>query len=231
MDIPCVFVAQREKMYLMNETTNFRSAKEFVGFGVREKEQGRRESISGPGSSLRATADTRKFLRDCLRELNVLSILDLGCGDWNWMREVELINGEGEPVQYQGWDADEALVANLNRAYGSDTCRFLCADIITEEYPQVDLIIARDVLFHLPLELATTVVDRARKTARYMLSTSFLGVTQNDDIQQYNDIVGWGFHKINLNAHPINLTEYMKAAFREDGNAHSGNERYICLYV
>lgn len=106
----------KEKMYFMNKTTNFKAAKEFVGFGMREREQGRRESISGPGSSLRATAVTRKLLRDCLCELNVSSILDLGCGDWNWLREVELINGEGEPVQYQGWDADETLVANLSCA-------------------------------------------------------------------------------------------------------------------
>lgn len=214
----------------MRKTLQFKAAKEFVNFGKREKEQGARESISGPGSSLSSSAATRKLLSICLNDIGVASILDLGCGDWNWMRELRLVNAAGAPVSYQGWEADETLVGELNAAYGTPTCLFSCSDIVTEDYPDVDLIIARDILFHLPIELSERVLAKVRDSARFLLSTSFLGVPQNSNIQQYNHIVNWGFYKINLNVHPFNLAENMKIAFREDENSHSGNQRYICLY-
>ena len=48
------------------------------------------ESASGPGSTLGATEPFRAMLPEIIRNLNVRSLLDAGCGDFNWMKEVDL---------------------------------------------------------------------------------------------------------------------------------------------
>jgi len=58
-----------------------------------------RESASGTGSELKRTHHLRRELAALLRELNVCSLLDLPCGDFNWMQHVNL----GE-IQYIGAD-------------------------------------------------------------------------------------------------------------------------------
>jgi len=49
---------------------------------------GEQESVSGNGSSLAATANLRQELPPLLAGLNVTSLLDAPCGDFNWMKEV-----------------------------------------------------------------------------------------------------------------------------------------------
>ena len=49
------------------------------------------ESRSGPGSgSDDVTVGTRDVLVEVLRTLQVGSMLDVGCGDWNWMKLLDL---------------------------------------------------------------------------------------------------------------------------------------------
>jgi len=65
---------------------------------------GQSESASGQGSSLAATENIRKELPRILKELNCRKIMDLGCGDFNWMRTVQL------EVDYLGVDVVEQVI-------------------------------------------------------------------------------------------------------------------------
>ncbi len=51
---------------------------------------GSQESRSGQGSELAATENLRAYLPELFERLNVRTFLDAPCGDWNWMREVDL---------------------------------------------------------------------------------------------------------------------------------------------
>jgi hypothetical protein len=44
--------------------------------------------LSGTGSTLHATADLRALLPELLKKLEVKVLLDLGCGDYSWMKHV-----------------------------------------------------------------------------------------------------------------------------------------------
>lgn len=215
-----------------DKLSNFDAARAFVEFGLREKRAGRRESASGPGSSRMAAEPTLKLLRRTLNQHKIHSILDLGCGDWNWMQELDLPDvGNGLQAHYTGWEANADLVDDLNARYGrSPLIDFAVRDISTETLPQVDLIIARDVLFHMPVAQTQALLERIQQSCRFFLSTSFLGVAQNVDIETYLPIENWGFHKINLNIAPFDLADHMEDAVREPLGTHSGNSRYICLY-
>ncbi len=70
-----------------------RQAQMAVGWGLfnhRRKENGELESESGPGSSMSFTQVTRDYLYDVIERYSVRSIVDVACGDWNWMRHVDL---------------------------------------------------------------------------------------------------------------------------------------------
>src|SRR5689334_10848100 len=68
------------------------------------------ESVSGRGSTLARTQVITSQLPPLLRELGAGTLLDAACGDFNWMRRVEL----GE-VKYVGVDVVPGLISRNRR--------------------------------------------------------------------------------------------------------------------
>jgi SAM-dependent methyltransferase len=205
--------------------TNFDSAKQFVSI----KRGHGHESLSGPGSHISNTKEVVQLIPNIINKYSIRSILDLGCGDWNWFKTVPLPNN----LKYIGWDCDEKMVADNNRKYGRENISFHVSDICTEPYPKVDLVICRDVLFHLDASLANSIIRRIREpgVAKYFLSTSFNTVTKNVNISPYNNIENWGFYKINLNIEPFNLSELeiLESVTEKKCNTH-GFPRSVNMY-
>lgn len=210
-------------------SSNFDAAKAFVEYGLSEKRQGRRESASGPGSSLSATAECLELLDEVIARYQVKSILDLGCGDWHWMRLANWRKGS-DIVSYEGWDAHSGLVDHLTQLYGDERTRFRLGDITTEPLPEVDLVICRDVLFHLQLELAAKVIEQLKGRDTLLISTSFQNVRENTGIKPYLAIENWGYYNINLDIAPFELKPYRLRAIREAAASAPELERSICLY-
>jgi SAM-dependent methyltransferase len=208
--------------------SNISAARAFVEFGLREREAGRRESASGPGSAASAAAECLKLLNASVSDYNVTSILDLGCGDWNWMRLADW--RQLRSVEYEGWDAHETLIEDLSKAFGDERTRFRVADITSTAFPNVDLVVCRDVLFHLPITLASKIIGRTRELKCLLLSTSFLGVRENMDIETYLPIDGWGFHRVNLDVYPFDLGNFRVRSYLEPECANGGIDRSVCLY-
>lgn len=203
--------------------TNFKAAKQFVKFSQNETF----ESISGPGSSIKNTIEARNLIKKTIEKYNIKSILDLGCGDWNWFR---LINLEG--ISYEGWDACEDMITSNQLNFKEDNINFKTYDIVLSEYPDVDLIICRDVLFHMPTNLASKIIKKSKFASKYFISTSFREVELNKGIGLNND---WGYYPINLNATPFNLEPFEITYNREllGSNPDAiqlSPKRYICLY-
>lgn len=212
------------------DPTNFDAARQFVEFGLAKKKEGERESASGPGSAYKAAQPAISLLEKAIRDHNVERILDLGCGDWNWMKSVNLRTKDGRPIQYLGWDAHADLIQQLNNEYGSSNVCFELSDATQGPLPEADLVIARDILFHMNHALGVKLVSNAKVAAPLFLSTSFLEINENAPPKEYLPIENWGFHKVNLNRAPYDLGSAMIAAFDEPEGFHSSSRRYICLY-
>ena len=199
--------------------TNFDAAKKFSDWGWQGKLKGKRKIASGPGSSNELTSKTKQIILETIKDHNVKSILDLGCGDWTWMSK---IRNKFSEVSYEGWDASENMVKCLNDRYSNENTKFRVKDIVTSEFPDVDLIICRDVLFHLDKKLSKHVTDKTKNCL--FISTSYNNQQTNNNIGKYNHIENWGFYKINLRISPFNLdTRELKTYHEFDG-------RYISLY-
>ncbi|TRZ51624.1 MAG: hypothetical protein D4S01_04355, partial [Dehalococcoidia bacterium] len=78
-----------------------------------ENELGTRESVSGYGSELQNTEEIRQALPHIISKYSIRSIVDVPCGDWNWMQKVEL------DVNYIGLDIVPDMVVANNKAYGN----------------------------------------------------------------------------------------------------------------
>lgn len=220
----------------MSSRTNIEAARQFVEFGLKMKAENQRESASGPGSSLESTKEVRNLILSSVREFSIRSILDLGCGDLNWMSHViEEIQSpdfpSGSEISYEGWDVHPDLVRLLNETYGDANISFKVGDVTADDLPCVDLVICRDVLFHLDRALGKKVIERIRDSgAKFFLATSFPDINENDNIVKYNHIDGWGFYRINLDIEPFNLGSYCKVRVEETNCANKGFKRYACLY-
>lgn len=100
-------------------------------------------SVSGPGSGLNRTASFRDQIPVLLNELRAKSMLDAGCGDFNWMRMVDL-----KLEHYIGVDIFPELIAQNEEMFGDEVRSFLHSDVTRDELPSVDVVLCRDCLVH-----------------------------------------------------------------------------------
>lgn len=210
---------------------NLNAAAAFVEYGLLEKSKGNRESASGPGSSLTSAAAASNLLLRKLRELPIRSVLDLGCGDWNWMQNLGFPHPiPGRRITYEGWESSQELVDALRDKHGQDGVDFHVRDVSTESFPNVDLIIARDILFHMLPEMALGIVERIKRSGKYLSAPSYMFMHKNGEFKEHSDIEDWGFFLINLNIEPFSLAHSLKECVLEPECGHQKYDRYFCFY-
>ncbi len=136
------------------------------------------ESLSGTGSTLEATRSIRRALPQLVDTFEIDTLLDVPCGDFAWMRHVDL-----EVDRYLGADIVEELVAENRRRYGDRQREFLQLDLVRDELPCVDLILCRDCLVHLSFDEVGGALERIRESgSTYLLTTTFPAQPTNRDI-------------------------------------------------
>jgi SAM-dependent methyltransferase len=171
---------------------------------------GAAESVSGDGSTIAATAQIRAALPNLLKELEVRTILDAPCGDFNWMRL--LLTDTPTIERYVGMDIVPSLIERNQSAYASDTVSFEHGDITISPLPTVDLIINRDCLLHLSFKDALAALKNFKKSgSKYLLTNTYTQIMKNQDIPSGR----WRF--INLELEPYRLPPPLKTI--DDGDA------------
>jgi len=142
-----------------------------------ENKWGDKESHSGPGSTLTQTETIRSELPEFLEEFHIHSILDIPCGDFNWMKEVNL-----DSISYIGADIVEKIIQINNEKYTKENRKFVKIDILRDELPQVDLILCKDLFMHFSYRDIFTAIENIKKRgSKYLLASNTL-VTKNYDI-------------------------------------------------
>ena len=139
------------------------------------------ESKSGPGSHPEVVAEYLRLLRSLLSDLSVRSVVDVGCGDWSLAKTLDW-----SAISYTGIDIVPALVEHLNEDYASANVCFICADAITDDLPEGDLCVAKDVLQHLSNASVQTFLSRLERHFEYALITNDI-----THIEQANWRRGW----------------------------------------
>lgn len=157
------------------------------------------ESLSGCGSDLDATVEMREHLPIIFNKFNIKSVVDAPCGDWNWMRFVDLTN-----ISYMGYDILEDILEENIKKYSSDNVKFEFKDIVNEDIIKSDLIICRDFMFHISNEKGISLLDNFKKSgAKYVLLTNF----KKTEFNQNLGFDEWGWREVNMKIEPFNLSE------------------------
>ncbi len=88
------------------------------------------ESVSGPGSTLEETDPIRRELPALLGDLGATSLLDLPCGDFHWMQNIDLAG-----IDYIGGDVVGELVERNQAQQARDGVRFCKLDLVHDTLP------------------------------------------------------------------------------------------------
>ncbi len=160
------------------------------------------ESVSGTGSTLLYTENLRKELPFLVDKFSIKSIFDAPCGDFTWMQEFLKSN----ELVYVGGDIVKKLIDNLNLRRHELVCKnppnFLHFDITKDEFPNVDLWICRDCLFHLSYQDTWLAINRfVESKIPFILTTTH----SNDNFFMNRDIHSGEFKYIDLFSTPYNF--------------------------
>lgn len=150
-------------------------------------------SASGLGSELAATAGIRQQLPEILRELGIETLVDVGCGDWTWMSEIEL------PYSYLGLDIVGSVIERNIEAFSNEHVSFRRLDAVTEDLRNCDAILCREVIFHLSLDDAIKALENMHRHTRWII------ITSDSDIWFNSDIPSGDFRMLNLRRAPFRL--------------------------
>ncbi len=154
------------------------------------------ESLSGAGSNLKQTAEISRRIPSLLKKYNIRSFLDLPCGDFNWMRHVDLSG-----INYTGGDIVKDLIKNNQQKYSKNTINFSVIDIMHDKLPDVDIIMCRDCFIHFSTKNILEALENIKRSkVRFLLTTSFLNTTVN------TDILTGQWRGLNLLADPFNFS-------------------------
>jgi hypothetical protein len=161
---------------------------------VRANKWGDQESLSGPGSNLFQTKAIRKQLPHLLQELDIRAMLDIPCGDYFWMKLVEM------DCRYIGADIVDELVRENQNRYGNEKREFINLDILQDSLPLVDMIFCRDCFVHFSYEHMFRAFRNLKRTrSTYLLTTTFIETERNENIPT------GAWRPINLQRPPFNF--------------------------
>jgi hypothetical protein len=157
-------------------------------------------SRSGPGSNLIQTKVIREELPILVQEIGARSLLDIPCGDFYWMKEVEL-----DVDLYIGADVIQELVTDNIKRYGNKKRHFVKLDIIKDRLPQVDLLFCRDLLDHFSNRHIFRAIKNIKKSnSKYLLTTTFASSEKNENI------IPGEWWPLNLQKAPFYFPSYIK---------------------
>lgn len=191
------------------------------------------ETPNGPGSTTLLTKGIQTWLPEMFKSYGIQSVLDAPCGDWNWMRLVDLTG-----IHYTGWDAVSALVekcadrCTAATIAGTATHASVMLEVVNlltvPQVPKVDLILSRDFLAHLPNEPVQKVLEKFKASGSRYLLTSHYPDADNDFVYNPQDFhwIGYAERPINLEKAPFSLGRKLEACPEETGPAGVIAERH-----
>jgi hypothetical protein len=163
------------------------------------------ESVSGRGSTLARTKVIMSQLPLLLQELQTQVLLDAACGDFNWMRHVDMGN-----VRYVGVDIVPDLISRNRERYEAQRRTFILADVTRDRLPDADVILCRDSLIHLSFRrIHATINNFKRNGAQYLLCTTHNSVMENVDCPDGS------WRSVNLQLSPFNFPKPLKVVVED----------------
>jgi SAM-dependent methyltransferase len=152
---------------------------------------------SGGGATLATTAEYRYFLEDFFTEHDIKSVADIGCGYWEFSKAIDWSN-----IDYTGYDVVSFVIDANRQKYETPNIRFIHADVMNTQLPEVDLIICKDVLQHFSNSDIQKFLQQLPK-CKYCLIIN--DIDPHTFTSENSDIECGGYHTVDLAQAPFSL--------------------------
>jgi len=156
-------------------------------------EQG--EGHSGVGSKYINCIDFISYLDKFLKTHNISSVVDAGCGDWQYAKN---INWDG--INYLGIDIAPSVINKNVINYSKENISFLSGNFIDMDLPAADLLLVKDVLMHLSFKNIQKAI-RLFPKFKYVICVNDV----HKNMKKNHDIDDGGFRHLNLTLAPFSL--------------------------
>ena len=188
--------ARRFRSYRVKKTIqNYKTSEERFTQIYKQNLWGDGNSASGTGSTLEHTKALREELPKLFKHYGIKTIFDAPCGDFHWMKDVL----SDSDVEYIGADIVQPMIEQLKKNETTDRVQFHHLDITKSDYPEADLMICRDCLFHLSFKDTLAVLERfVHSEIQFLLTTTHTSET----VSRNTDITTGDFRHINLLEQP-----------------------------
>lgn len=179
--------------------------------------------LSGPGSSLENTKLYSEILNKFIYDNECKTVLDLGCGDLTWIHKTPFFNDND--IKYTGVDIVESLITSHLNKFPEK--QFLCKDITTYKvFDKADIIIIRDVIFHLKNNDIITIFDNIKDKFKFII------ITSNRDNVNTDNFNIWHYSTKNIHIEPFNksqnaLIKIDEPVFNRDALIYSHDNFYL----
>jgi SAM-dependent methyltransferase len=155
---------------------------------------------SGQGSRVDATERYRTVLEMIVGAVDVRSVVDVGCGDWEFS---QLVDWSG--VSYLGLDVVPDVIDRNRSRFGGRQVEFELRDVVNEPFPASDLLICKDVLQHWPIDAIRHFLETTRRAHRYVLLTNDIRSVHCPTEDLNSDIPVGGWRTIDLELSPFGV--------------------------
>jgi len=168
-------------------------------------------SLSGSGSSEQASQNLVNELDNFIIENNINSILDIPCGDWKWMSNIDMRN-----IKYIGGDIVQDIITANQQKFSNNNIHFKKINLSRDNLVPCDLIIVRDLLVHLKYDDIFKCLQNIKNhNIKYIALTHYPNITKNR-----NPVWGDRWRPLNMLIDPFNLNEpdYILSDNSNDGS-------------
>ncbi len=181
---------------------------------------GNKESFSGDGSTEIVTKSTRKIINDVIKRYKIKCMLDIPCGDFNWMKLINL-----DKCKYFGSDIVDDIIQE-NKKFEAINVYFFQSNIIKDKINKYDLIFSRDCFVHLHN-------NDVKKALRNIISSksTFLLTTTFPKSKKNRWIMNGMWRPINLEISPFFFPKPIKIFLEsKDDENRVTRDKYLGLW-
>lgn len=171
---------------------------------------------SGPGSFFRNTGEYRNELQKFFNQEDITSIVDVGCGDWQYMQHMAIPSTK----TYTGYDVVLSVIQDNIERFQTANIHFCDYDGDFEQLIPGDLCVIKDVLQHLSNANIAIFIEQLKKgNFKYALITNFY---KSDDLfyadKLNSDIENGGWRPLDLTLAPFNLSMNLVLDYQGGGH-------------
>ncbi len=154
----------------------------------------------------------RTFLQQFLADRRITSVVDAGCGDWEFSQAIDWSG-----IDYKGYDIVGDVIERDRARFGKPTIQFFAGNILETDLPAADLLISKHVLQHLP---TSAVHAFLRQLPKYKHVLIINGVDQQTLTADNTNIAVGGYRHLDVTAPPFNLVGAKVLTYVANDHAH-----------